>query len=184
MTQSHGEMQELYPRTAEPYRYTLEESENHFTFALAPATQDEAPSSITFSIDSQTPNEGLCRTSSGTTHPFAWAWVGPELHLWLDGALFVFQRPQSRRRTNVASTQPSSGVVLAPMPGMILEVRVAEGDQVERGQTVLIMESMKMELVITASHTGIVHRLAVQPGQQVDRNALLLELSPTADTAQ
>ena len=53
MTQSHGEMQELYPRTGEIYRYTLEESENHFTFDLAPETENELPSPITLSIESQ-----------------------------------------------------------------------------------------------------------------------------------
>ena len=184
MTQSHGEMRELYPRTGDPYRYTIEESENHFTVDLAPETQNELSTSINLNIESQTPNEGLCRIASGRTHPFAWAWVGPDLHLWLDGALFIFQRPQPRRRGNVSSTQPTAANVLAPMPGVILEVRVAEGDQVDRNQALLIMESMKMELIITASHTGIVRRLAVHPGQQVDRNALLLELSPPTDPAE
>ena len=184
MTQNHGEMQELYPRTGTPYLYKLEGPETRFTFNLAPGTQNEAPSSITLSIESHGVGEGLCRTNSGLTHPFAWAWVGPELHLWLDGALFIFQRPHPRKRSNGSSTQPSSGDIVAPMPGMILEIRVAEGDRVDRNQTVLIMESMKMELIITASHTGIVRRLAVHPGQQVDRNALLLELSPPTDTTE
>ena len=68
-----------------------------------------------------------------------------------------------------------------PMPGAVLEVLVSEGDRVERNQTVVIIESMKMELVITASRAGIVRRVAVQPGQQVERGMRLLELAPDAD---
>ena len=64
------------------------------------------------------------------------------------------------------------------MPGVVLEVRVREGDRVEQGQTVVLIESMKMELVITAPRNANVRRVAVHPGQQVDRGALLLELTP------
>jgi biotin carboxyl carrier protein len=64
------------------------------------------------------------------------------------------------------------------MPGAVLEVLVAEGDRVEQNQTVVIMESMKMELVITASRGGTVRRVAVVPGQQVERGMRLLELAP------
>ena len=68
------------------------------------------------------------------------------------------------------------------MPGAVLEVLVAEGDRVEHNQTVVLMESMKMELVITASRAGVVRRVAVEPGQQVDRGMRLLELGPEGDT--
>ena len=54
------------------------------------------------------------------------------------------------------------------MPGVVLEVLVAEGDRVERNQTVALIESMKMELVIAAPRSGVVRRLSVHPGQQVD----------------
>ena len=63
------------------------------------------------------------------------------------------------------------------MPGAVLEVLVSEGDRVERYQTVVLMESMKMELVITASRSGVVRRVAVEAGQQVDRGMRLLELA-------
>ena len=64
------------------------------------------------------------------------------------------------------------------MPGAVLEVLVSEGDRVERNQTVALMESMKMELVITAPRAGVVRRVSVEPGQQVDRGMRLLELGP------
>ena len=192
MTQNQGGMREMYPETGEVYRYRLDDQEGYFTFELDGKTQDGLPSAITLSIQSGDTGEGLCRpwTSSGPvgrTHAFAWAWVGPELHLWLDGDLFVFQRADSstssgRRRGNAAADQP--GDVLAPMPGAILEILVAEGDRVEQNQTVMIMESMKMELVITAPRTGVVRRIAVQPGDQVDRGMRLLELGPESDAGE
>ena len=58
---------------------------------------------------------------------------------------------------------------------------LAEGDRVERNQTVALMESMKMELVITAPRAGMVRRVSVEPGQQVDRGMRLLELGPETD---
>ncbi len=191
MTQSRGEMREMHPGTGEVYRYRLEEMEGYFTFELEgeAATNEmegEAAtgldSAASLSIESQESGEGLCRTESGQTHAFAWAWVGPELHLWLDGSLFVFQRAEPRRRGNAPAAEVS-GDILAPMPGAVLEVLVGEGDRVERNQTVVIMESMKMELVITASRSGVVRRVAVQPGQQVERGMRLLELAPDSDAA-
>jgi biotin carboxyl carrier protein len=46
------------------------------------------------------------------------------------------------------------------------------------------MESMKMELVITASRNGVVQRVVVEPGQQVERGMRLLELAPEGDTGE
>ena len=189
MTQSHGEMRETYPETGDVYRYRLDDGEGNFTFEVDGAVQDGLPSAITLSIESRATGEGLCRPSTssgqaGRTYPFAWAWVGAELHLWLDGDLFVFQRADSsarsgRRRGNASADQP--GDVLAPMPGVVLEVLVTEGERVERNQTVMIMESMKMELVITASSDGVVRRVSVKAGDQVDRGMRLLELGAESD---
>ncbi len=187
MTQGQGEMREVYPAAGEAYRYRTEESEGRFTFEVDGEAAPGLPPAITLSVESPLPpspaGEGLCRTESGEIHPFAWAWVGPELHLWLDGSLFVFQRAETRRRGN-ASAAEGAGDVLAPMPGTVSEVLVSEGDRVERNQTVVVMESMKMELLITASRGGVVRRVAVQPGQQVERGMRLLELTPESDARE
>ena len=182
MTQNQGAMQQLHPETGDVYRYRMEEQEGYFTFTLEGDVPGSEPIAVLI-IESRQTGEGLCRTASGRTHPFAWAWVGPELHLWLDGDLFVFRRSETRRRRNAAAAE-GPGDVLAPMPGTVLEVLVSEGDQVERNQTVLVMESMKMELAITASRNGVVRRLAVHPGQQVDRGMRLFELVPESDAGE
>ena len=180
MTTNHGEMRETYPDVGQAYRYRMETAEGSLTFQIDGDAADVSQSAVTLAIESSQTGEGLCRDVAGRNHHFAWAWVGAELHLWLDGALHVFQRAETRRRGRAAGAE-SSEDVLAPMPGAVLEVLVTEGDRVERNQTVVLMESMKMELVIAASRSGVVRRVAVEAGQQVDRGMRLLELAPEGD---
>ena len=182
MTTGQGEMRETYPDVGEAYRYRTEAVEGSLTFQLDGGATEGSHTAITLAIESAQTGDGLCRDESGRPHRFAWAWVGAELHLWLDGALYVFQRAETRRRGRAAGAEASEDV-LAPMPGAVLEVLVAEGDRVERNQTVVLMESMKMELVITASRSGVVRRVAVEAGQQVDRGMRLLELAPEGGVA-
>jgi len=66
------------------------------------------------------------------------------------------------------------GGCIAPMPGKIIELRVAEGDAVEAGQVLLIMEAMKMEHSVTAPQSGTVAQVTVALGDQVDADALLI----------
>jgi 3-methylcrotonyl-CoA carboxylase alpha subunit len=68
---------------------------------------------------------------------------------------------------------PAGGCV-APMPGKIIELRVAEGDAVQAGQVLLIMEAMKMEHSVTAPQDGTVAQVTVAAGDQVDADALLI----------
>ena len=180
MTSGQGQMRETYPVAGEVYRYRTEEDDRRFVFHVEGDEADGPQESISLVIEAAQAGEGLCRTESGRTRPFAWAWVGAELHLWLDGALFVYQREETRRRGGRGAAE-ASGDILAPMPGAVLEVLVAEGDRVERNQTVVLMESMKMELVITVPRAGVVRRVSVQPGQQVDRGMRLLELGLETD---
>ena len=180
MTTSQGQMRETYPAEGAVFRYCTAEEDGTFTFSPEGDGAAGLDTATALSIESQQTGEGLCRTELGRSLQFAWAWVGPELHLWLDGDLFVFQRAETRRRAGTATTEAPEDI-LAPMPGAVLEVLVAEGDRVERNQTVVLMESMKMELVITASRAGVVRRVAVEPGQQVDRGMRLLELGPDGD---
>jgi hypothetical protein len=68
--------------------------------------------------------------------------------------------------------------VRAPMPGLVLVLEVAEGDPVEKGQGILIIEAMKMENEIRAPIAGVVRRLAVSAGDAVERDALLCVVDP------
>ncbi len=68
---------------------------------------------------------------------------------------------------------PAGGCV-APMPGKVVELRVAEGDTVQAGQVLLIMEAMKMEHSVVAPQDGAVAEVTVAAGDQVDADALLV----------
>jgi propionyl-CoA carboxylase alpha chain len=68
------------------------------------------------------------------------------------------------------------GGLTAPMPGAIIDVRVTLGQHVDAGETLVVMEAMKMEHVISAPTTGTVAAIFVTTGQQVDNGAVLLTL--------
>ena len=182
MSQSQGDMLEVYPSEGGTYRFQITVEDGNLFFSVDGGETGGQEDSVSLHIDSRETGEGLCLTEAGRTFPFAWAWVGSssgsgELHLWLDGDLFIFRRAEGRRRGGAESAD-ASGDILAPMPGAVIEVLVAEGDRVERNQTVVVLESMKMELLITAPRDGVVGRVSVQAGQQVERGMRLLELAP------
>jgi propionyl-CoA carboxylase alpha chain len=75
----------------------------------------------------------------------------------------------------LAVPEPSTapGSLLAPMPGTVVRVAVAEGDPVRSGQLVCVLEAMKMEHPVTAPADGVVRHLPVTTGAQVEAGALL-----------
>jgi pyruvate carboxylase subunit B len=68
--------------------------------------------------------------------------------------------------------------IVAPMPGMIVRIEVAQGDRVRAGQGVVIVEAMKMENELAAEADGIVTRVHVTERQTVEKDQLLVELAP------
>lgn len=66
-------------------------------------------------------------------------------------------------------------VIKAPMPGLIIDLKVKEGDVVKKGDALLILEAMKMENVIKAPGDGVVRHVRVRKGNSVEKNAVLLE---------
>ena len=75
--------------------------------------------------------------------------------------------PVRKPRKPVHPTHGGVGVVTAPLPGLLLRIPVTLGDRVKRGQTVAVIEAMKMELSIGAGIDGIVSSIAVEPGANV-----------------
>ncbi|MGO3181684.1 MAG: acetyl-CoA carboxylase biotin carboxyl carrier protein subunit [Aequorivita sp.] len=66
--------------------------------------------------------------------------------------------------------------ILAPMPGIILEVNTSEGDEVKKGDFLCVLEAMKMENTLTAPRDGIVKSVNIAKGDTVDKGKLLIEL--------
>lgn len=67
--------------------------------------------------------------------------------------------------------------VKAPMAGTVFEVSVKEGDVVTAGQTLIILESMKMEIPCDAEVAGTVVKILVTEGDFIDEEAILVELA-------
>lgn len=70
----------------------------------------------------------------------------------------------------------SSGNIVAPLPGLIIDVMVKAGDEVKPGQDVLIMEAMKMENEVQTSQAGIVKEIKVKRGDSVYEGDVLIVL--------
>jgi propionyl-CoA carboxylase alpha chain len=70
-----------------------------------------------------------------------------------------------------------SGALEAPISGMVVALRVNEGQQVEKGQELLILEAMKMENIICAERAGLVKRIAVKAGEAVAYGQMLVEFA-------
>ena len=122
-----------------------------------------------------------CNSSSivigGRRVPF-WIHKTKELvQVWLDGVIFEFPLDDPRqRRSGGSSSGPAGGTVSAKMPGKVLQVAVSVGDEVNVGQNVLVMESMKMELAFDAPVNGKVSRVEVAPGELVSQGQLMIEI--------
>lgn len=78
----------------------------------------------------------------------------------------------------VAPDVAGIGAIQAIMPGTIVRVLVAEGDEVSHGDVLLVLEAMKMENELQAPFSGIVKAIHVQKGQAVEMNAVLAEIEP------
>jgi biotin carboxyl carrier protein len=73
-------------------------------------------------------------------------------------------------------TAKKENEVKAPMPGLILEINVEEGQAVKEGDALLVLEAMKMENTITATYDATIKSISVSKGQSVAKNELLIEL--------
>lgn len=106
---------------------------------------------------------------------------GDDIFVHYEGEAYQlkYRHPLDRLAANASGSAEDS--IRAPMPGSIVAVQVAAGDTVTRGQTLLVMESMKMETLIIAPRDGVIELLAFEKGQTFDRDALLVTLVSTKE---
>lgn len=83
---------------------------------------------------------------------------------------------QSGSRKSAGGHHHAAGELTAPMPGQVRAVNVSEGDAVIKGQTLMVLEAMKMEIRIQSPMDGVVKALIVKLGQTVEREQILLEV--------
>ncbi len=83
------------------------------------------------------------------------------------------------------ATGPGNGVVAADIPGLVVELKVSEGQMVAQGDPVIVIEAMKMQNELTAGIAGVVTKIVVKTGQSVYPNDILLIIGqPEAEKAE
>jgi biotin carboxyl carrier protein len=93
----------------------------------------------------------------------------------VNGKTFVLTK-SSGRSSRGHGQHHAAGELTAPMPGQVRAVNVSEGEVVTKGQTLLVLEAMKMEIRVQAPQDGVVKKLFVKQGQTVEREQVLVEI--------
>jgi biotin carboxyl carrier protein len=70
------------------------------------------------------------------------------------------------------------GEIRAPMPGVVVSVHKKQGDVVQRGETIVTIESMKLQMALAAPRDGIVDRLVKQPNEAFDKDEIIASVLP------
>jgi acetyl/propionyl-CoA carboxylase alpha subunit len=133
----------------------------------------------TIPIDLKTGADGRAwLTLGGEHHEVVIATRGDDVFIHFAGEAYQLRYEHPLKRLADAGHGSAEDSVRAPMPGSIVAVQVKAGDTVTKGQTLLVMESMKMETTIIAPRDGVIATLAYEKGHTFDRDALLLTLEP------
>ncbi|HEY6009166.1 MAG TPA: biotin/lipoyl-containing protein [Geobacteraceae bacterium] len=109
----------------------------------------------------------------------------PDTHAYramlYDGAYeFALVDPRRALLAGGGAAGAGGGVLAAPMPGKVVKLLVAPGDTVQEGQTLLVMEAMKMQNELKTTTTGTVKTVHVQEGATVETGAALITVAPEA----
>lgn len=123
------------------------------------------------SVERDPGSEDLDITVDGQTHR-----VGVEEEEKAAPSASPVPRPPAAHRPSPRATSVG-GKILAPLPGVVLSVAVAPGDSARAGDTLLVLEAMKMENVIQADSDCVVQAVHVAKGDKVEASQLLMEVS-------
>lgn len=99
---------------------------------------------------------------------------GDKRQLWLNGRLLTYQRVRERG----SGTAAGSGSLAATIPAVVAEILVGEGDSVQEGDKLILLESMKMVIPIQAPYDGTVTAVNCQTGESVQAGVPLMEIEP------
>lgn len=123
------------------------------------------------------PDDGLRLLLDGQSHIAYTAAQGDQRYIQVDGAAYTFNVPATTRR----KAKTSGDSLTAQMPGQVSAVLAQAGDVVTRGQTLLILEAMKMETRVTAPANGRLVQVLVATGDVVERGQRLADFEAQAE---
>jgi len=106
--------------------------------------------------------------------------LGPdEVPISLHGEIYTLRKPAPPAVDETGPGADAAASLTAPMPGTVVKVLVEEGQEVEEGQLLLVLEAMKMEQPVSAPHAGVVHSLPFGEGSLVPGGVVLAEVQKT-----
>ncbi len=108
------------------------------------------------------------------------ATTGDDTYIHLDGETYHLRFEHALQRLAQMAEGSTADSIKATMPGSLISLAVSTGQHVSKGETLLVMESMKMETTIVAPRDGVIAEVAVAPGQTFDKDAVLVTLEPEA----
>lgn len=101
---------------------------------------------------------------------------GTKCWVTIHGQTSVLTKSAAGARKSGGGHHHAAGELTAPMPGLVRSVNVEEGESISKGQTLLVLEAMKMEIRIHAPREGVIQKLWVKQGQTVEREQILIEI--------
>lgn len=119
---------------------------------------------------------------AGRTHTFALTRLADGYRVQAAGSVWSAEIADERTRTlrelaGESHRRHGAGIIRAPMPGLVLRIEVAEGQSVQAGAGLVVLEAMKMENEIRVPVDGVIRKILVKPGQAVEKGAHLIELA-------
>jgi biotin carboxyl carrier protein len=106
---------------------------------------------------------------------------GDLVHVHVEASTFTVRYVDPVQRYGSHAGGGADDVAEAPMPGVVIAVHVKEGQQVAAGDTLMVIESMKLETAIKAWREGVIAAVQVGVGQAFQRGASLLSLAPESE---
>ncbi|WP_137390008.1 biotin/lipoyl-containing protein [Rhodoligotrophos defluvii] len=106
---------------------------------------------------------------------------GDVVHVHVDGVTRSLRWVDPIARYAAHSGASLDDIIVAPMPGTVISVLVEPGHEVARGETLVVIESMKLETAIKAPRDATIDLVHVSPGRTFDRSAPLVTLAPASE---
>ena len=116
-------------------------------------------------------------TSKSTKLSYVSEWIKGTLWVHVNGKTFSLESAQNSKKNRKGSAGIAHNKIMAPMPGKVTKVLVKEGQIVEKGQPVVVMEAMKMEYTLKTELAGPVEKVKAIVGSQVSLGDVLVQIA-------
>ena len=150
------------------YRLKIEHKNNSFFVS----SSDFETSAL---IENLTPNSFLLRIGEKILTVY-YAIDGSRLHIFINGKNYTIEKEEGKR-AEIYHEEKGEKVVTSPLPGTVSKIHVKEGDEIEKNQPLLVIESMKMEIEVKSPRNGIVKKILTKNGSYIDVGEPIVLLS-------